>query len=74
MQLRRVYWVNKSLFVLFQTDRCVLAWWMPGKWYLFDCIMSTLQFSGGETVLWGVFRVALKIRACHKINGIPKYS
>ncbi len=49
-QWRLVLWSDESRFSIWQSDGRVWVWWLPGEWYLSDCIVPTVKFGGGG--LW----------------------
>ncbi|CAI9610087.1 unnamed protein product, partial [Staurois parvus] len=41
-QWRRVVWSDESRFSLWLSDGHVRVWWLPGEWYLPDCIVPSV--------------------------------
>jgi hypothetical protein len=36
-QWKRVLWIDESRFTIWQSDRRICVWWIPGERYLSEC-------------------------------------
>uniref|UniRef100_A0AAZ3QUH7 Transposase Tc1-like domain-containing protein n=1 Tax=Oncorhynchus tshawytscha TaxID=74940 RepID=A0AAZ3QUH7_ONCTS len=49
---KHVLWSDESLFPIWQSDRRI---WVPVERYLHKCVVPTVKFGGGGTIVWGCF-------------------
>ena len=54
-QGKRVLWRDESRFSIWQSDGGVWVWLLPGKRYLYDCIVPSVKFDGGGDYSVGLF-------------------